>query len=82
MVRDLLEQGVAAEEFEVADVDMTSRFAQAIGMEAVRRIHDDPESHPEEATVDAVRRLITGGGSAPPPAAATAKKSKRKSKQK
>ncbi len=29
-------------------------------MEAVRQIHDDPESHPEEATVLAIRRLITG----------------------
>lgn len=62
MVRDLLEQGVAAREFEVADVELTSRFVQAVGMEAVRRIHDDPESHPEEATVQAIRRLITGGG--------------------
>ena len=42
MIRDLLEQGVAAGEFAVADVDLTSRFIQAIGMEAVRQIHDDP----------------------------------------
>ena len=65
MVRDLLAQGVAAGEFEVADIDLTSRFVQAIGMEAVRQIHDDPESHPEEATVEAIRRLITGGSAAP-----------------
>ena len=51
MIRDLLAQGVAAGEFQVADVELTSRFVQAIGMEAVRRIHDDPESQPEEATV-------------------------------
>ena len=68
MIRDLLEQGVAAGEFQVADVDMTSRFVQAIGMEAVRQIHDDPESHPEEATVEAIRRLITGESAASAPA--------------
>ena len=62
MVRDLLEQGVAAGEFAVADPGQTSRFVQAIGMEAVRQIHDDPKSRPEEATVEAVRRLITGAG--------------------
>ncbi|HEX5641126.1 MAG TPA: TetR/AcrR family transcriptional regulator [Thermoleophilia bacterium] len=62
MIRDLLEQGIAAGEFEVPDVDLTSRFAQAIGMEAVRRVHDDPSSRPEEATVEAIRRLIAGGG--------------------
>jgi AcrR family transcriptional regulator len=62
MIRDLLEQGVAAGEFEVADVELTSRFVQAIGMEAVRQIHDDPASDPEEATVEALRRLITGEG--------------------
>ena len=81
MVRDLLEQGVAAGEFEVADIDLTSRFVQAIGMEAVRQIHDDPASHPEEATVQAIRRLITGE-SAAPRRAAPAKKSKKKAKKK
>lgn len=60
MVRDLLEQGIAAGEFWVADVDMTSKFVQAIGVEAVRQIHDDPSSHPEDATIAALRRLITG----------------------
>ena len=88
MVRDLLEQGVAAGEFEVADVEMTSRFVQAIGMEAVRQIHDDPASHPEEATIKAVRRLITGerevsaGGSTAAPASAPAKKKKSKKDKK
>ena len=67
MVRDLLARGVAAGEFEVADIDLTSRFVQAIGMEAVRQIHDDPGSHPEEATVEAMRRLITGESAAPRP---------------
>jgi AcrR family transcriptional regulator len=78
MVRDLLEQGVAEGEFEVADVDLTSRFVQAIGMEAVRQIHDDPASHPEEATVQAIRRLITGDTAAP----ASTRKSKKKAKKK
>ena len=71
MVRDLLAQGVAAGEFEVTDIDLTSRFVQAVGMEAVRQIHDDPESHPEEAAVEAIRRLIIGD-----------KKSKKKPKKK
>ena len=78
MIRDLLEQGVAAGEFEVADVDLTSRFVQAIGMEAVRQIHDDPASHPEEATIQAIRRLITGESTAPAPARKSKKKAKKK----
>jgi AcrR family transcriptional regulator len=78
MIRDLLERGVAAGEFEVADVDLTSRFVQAIGMEAVRQIHDDPASHPEEATVLAIRRLITGESPAPAPARKNKTKAKRK----
>ena len=78
MVRDLLEQGVAAGEFKVADVDLTSKFVQAIGMEAVRQIHDDPASHPEEATVLAIRRLITGESVAPAPAKKNKKKAKKK----
>jgi AcrR family transcriptional regulator len=81
MVRDLLAQGVAAGEFEVADIDLTSRFVQAIGMEAVRQIHDDPESRPEEATVQAIRRLITGESAAPAPAAGPARKRKKKAKK-
>ena len=87
MVRDLLNEGVAAGEFQIADVELTSRFVQAIGMEAVRQIHDDPESLPEEATVLAIRRLITGDGGAPASApsaapAPAAKKSKKKAKKK
>jgi AcrR family transcriptional regulator len=78
MVRDLLAQGVTAGEFEVADVEMTSRFVQAIGMEAVRQIHDDPLSRPEEATVEAIRRLITGDSSASAPEKKTKKKAKKK----
>ena len=78
MVRDLLAQGVAAGEFQIADVEMTSRFVQAIGMEAVRQIHDHPESHPEEATVEAIRRLIAGESAAPAPAKKTRKKPKKK----
>ncbi len=65
LVRDLLEQGMAAGEFEVADVDMTSRFMQAVGLEAVRQIRDDPGSRVEEATLQAMRRLITGEGTPP-----------------
>lgn len=61
MVRELLMQGVAAGEFEVSDVDMTTRFALAVGMEGVRLIREDPSSHPEQATLEAMRRLIAGG---------------------
>lgn len=82
MVRDLLEQGLAAGEFDVADPAQTSRFVQAVGMEAVRQIHDDQASSPEEATVEAIRRLIAGGsGAAPPPAAGPGKKPKKKAKK-
>ena len=88
MVRDLLESGVAAGAFQIADVEMTSRFVMAIGMEAVRQIHDDPESRPEEAAVEAVRRMIVGEGAsavgAGPAAAepAPVKKPKKKNKKK
>jgi AcrR family transcriptional regulator len=82
MVRDLLAQGVAAGEFEVADIELTSRFLQAIGLEAVRQIGDDPECDPEEATVQAIRRLITGESAAPAPAAAPVRKSRKKAKKK
>ena len=60
MVRELLEQGVAAGEFVVANVGMTTKFALAVGMEGVRLIREDPASHPEQATLEAMRRLITG----------------------
>lgn len=92
MVRDLLESGVAAGAFQIADVEMTSRFVMAIGMEAVRQIHDDPESRPEEAAVEAVRRMIVGEGAGAGVAAAGAgqaaadpapvKKPKKKNKKK
>jgi AcrR family transcriptional regulator len=88
MVRDLLESGVAAGAFQIADVEMTSRFVQAIGMEAVRQIHDDPESRPEEAAVEAVRRMIVGEGACAGGAGQAAadpapvKKSRKKNKKK
>jgi AcrR family transcriptional regulator len=78
MVRDLLAQGVAAGEFQIDDIEMTSRFVQAIGMEAVRRIHDDPASRPEEAAVEAIRRMITGASSA----SASEKKTRKNPKKK
>jgi TetR/AcrR family transcriptional regulator, cholesterol catabolism regulator len=83
MVRELLERGVAAGEFEASDIDMTTRFVLAMGMESVRLIREDPTSHPEEATIQAIRRLITGEGAAPAPTGADApalsKKRRRKS---
>ncbi len=72
MVRELLERGVAAGEFEASDIDMTTRFVLAMGMESVRLIREDPTSHPEEATIQAIRRLITGEGAAPAPTGADA----------
>jgi hypothetical protein len=44
----------------------------AMGMESVRLIREDPTSHPEEATIQAIRRLITGEGAAPAPTGADA----------
>jgi AcrR family transcriptional regulator len=82
MIRDLLQQGVAAGAFAVADVEMTSRAVQASGSEAVRQIHHDPASHPEEATLEAIRRLITGESAAPAVSAAPDKKSRKKAKRK
>jgi AcrR family transcriptional regulator len=83
MVRDLLESGVAAGAFQIADVEMTSRFVMAIGMEAVRQIHDDPESRPEEAAVEAVRRMIVGASASAAAAEhAPVKKAKKKNKKK
>jgi AcrR family transcriptional regulator len=67
MMLELLEQGVAAGEFQVSDVGMTTRFAFAVGMEGVRLIREDPAYHPEQATVEAIRRLITGESAAPAP---------------
>ena len=61
MVRELLAQGNAAGELDVPDVDTTAAFVMAVGMEAVRMIREDPSSRPEEATLEAVRRLIAGG---------------------
>jgi AcrR family transcriptional regulator len=78
MVRELLEQGVAAGEFAIGDVGMTTRFVLVVGMEAVRLIREDPTSRPERATIDATRRLIAGDGGA----AAAAPPQRRKKKQK
>ena len=88
MVRDLLESGAAAGAFRIADVEMTSRFVMAIGMEAVRQIHDDPGNRPEAAAVEAIRRMIVGTDVAvvnagqPPTQPAPVKKPKKKAKKK
>jgi AcrR family transcriptional regulator len=58
MVRDLIVEGVATGEFDVADPDTTAAFFVAMGMEAVRMIRDDPSCRPEEALLESVRRLI------------------------
>jgi AcrR family transcriptional regulator len=88
MVRELLRQGVAAGEFALPDIDMTTRFVLVVGMEAVRVIHEDLTSHPEQATLDAIRRLITGesrsgaaGGAAHGGTAAPAPTKKKKTKK-
>ena len=60
MVRDLLVEGVAAGDSDIPDPDATAAFVMAMGMEAVRMIRDDPTSHPEEALIDGVRRLVAG----------------------
>jgi AcrR family transcriptional regulator len=89
MVLDLIEEGLEAGEFAVTDPARTSRFVMAVGMEAVRQIHDDPECRPEEATLEAIRRLIAGGmpasaaasPSVPEPAAGSGKKRKKAKKK-
>lgn len=60
MIRDLLVQGNESGEFHVEDPDMTAAFGVAIGTEAVRMLREDPSSHPEEAALDAIRRLVVG----------------------
>lgn len=60
MIRDLLVQGNASGEFHVEDPDMTAAFGMAIGTEAVRMIGEDPSSHPEDAALDAIGRLVAG----------------------
>lgn len=57
MIRDLLVQGNASGELRVVDPDMTAAFFVAIGTEAVRMFREDPSCHPEEAAIDAIRRL-------------------------
>ena len=60
MIRDLLVQGNASGELNVEDPHMTAAFLVAIGTEAVRMLREDPSSHPEEAALDAIRRLVVG----------------------
>jgi len=60
MVRDLLVEGVAADEFEVSDPEMTAAFFVAMGTEAVRMIRDDPACRPEPLLFESVRRLVAG----------------------
>lgn len=60
MVRDFIEQGNRSGELHVEDPELTAAFGVAIGMEAVRMMREDPTSHPEEAALDAVRRLLAG----------------------
>lgn len=60
MVRDLLVEGVAAGEFDVADPDMTAAFFVAMGTEAVRMVRDDPACRPEPLLLESVRRLVGG----------------------
>jgi AcrR family transcriptional regulator len=61
LLHDLVAQGIAAGEFEVADPGMTVAFLNAMGMEAVRIIRCDPSQHPEQAMLDAARRLLSSG---------------------
>ena len=60
MIRDLLEQGNASGEFGVEDPATTAAFVVAIGTEAVRMLREDPSSQPEDAALDALRRLVIG----------------------
>lgn len=60
MIRDLIEAGNASGEFAVKDPGMTAAFGVAIGTEAVRMLREDPSGKPEEAAIEAFRRLIVG----------------------
>lgn len=60
MVEGLIVQGNIAVEFHVADPKTTAAFVMAIGVEAIRRLREDPSSDPEPAALDAIRRLIAG----------------------
>lgn len=60
MIRDLLVQGNASGELRVVDPGMTASFVVAIGTEAVRMLGEDPASDPEEAALEAIRRLVAG----------------------
>ncbi len=60
MLRDLIVQGNQAGELHVKDPEMTAAFAVAIGVEAVRMMRHDQSSRPEEAALDALRRLVAG----------------------
>jgi AcrR family transcriptional regulator len=60
LLRDLVAQGMEAGEFDVADPEMTVAFLNAMGMEAVRAIRGDLSRHPEEAMLEATRRLLIG----------------------
>lgn len=60
MLRDLIVRGNETGELQVKDPEMAAAFAVAIGTEAVRMMRDDPSSRPEEAALDAMRRLVAG----------------------
>jgi AcrR family transcriptional regulator len=68
LLRELVAEGMAAGEFEIADPDTAVAFLNAIGMEAVRLIHSDQSRHPEAGLLEAMRRLlgcgVTAGGAA------------------
>lgn len=58
LVRDLLAAANAAGEIDVPDPDLSAGFCVAIGVEAIRRLREDPTSDTEAAMVEAVRRLL------------------------
>lgn len=60
LVRDLIVQGNEAGEFSVADPETTAAFVVAVGTEAVRMLLENPASRPDDAALDAIRRLVAG----------------------
>ncbi len=63
LVRDLIAAANAAGEIDVPDPDLTAGFCVAIGVEAIRRLRENPALDIEAAMVSAVRRLL--GADAP-----------------
>ncbi len=62
LVRDLITAGNTAGDLDVPDPDLMAGFCVAIGVEAVRRLRENPAVDTEAAMLDAVRRVLGANG--------------------